>query len=95
MHINSSALANLGVSINVMPYKILLGLGEPTSTKMMIQLVERSICHTNGVVEDMLVKMDRFIFLVDFVICDVDEDVEIPLILGSPFLATSKALIYE
>lgn len=41
----------------------------------------------------MLVKVDKFIFLVDFVILDVDEEVEVPLILGQPFLATSRALI--
>lgn len=38
-------------------------------------------------------KVDKFIFLVDFVIQDVDEKVDVPLILGRPFLATSKALI--
>lgn len=38
-------------------------------------------------------KVQWFIFLIDFVIVDVDKDVEIPLILGHPFLATFKALI--
>ena len=41
----------------------------------------------------MLVKVDKFIFLVDFVVLDMEEDREIPLILGQPFLATAKALI--
>lgn len=56
--IEDSALADLGASINVMPYKIIikLGLGEPTPTKMTIQLADGSICHPKGVVEDMLVK---------------------------------------
>lgn len=37
--------------------------------------------------------MDKFIFLVDFVILHLDDMVEVPLILGRPFLATSQALI--
>lgn len=41
----------------------------------------------------MLIKVDKFIFSVDFVILDMDDKVEVPLILGRPFLETSKALI--
>jgi len=41
----------------------------------------------------MLIKVDKYIFPVDFAVLDVDEDVEVPLILGRPFLCTSKALI--
>ena len=43
--------------------------------------------------ENMLVKVDKFVFLFDFVIIDMDEDTEVPLILGRPFLATTRALI--
>ena len=46
-----------------------------------------------GILEDVLVKVDNFIFLVDFIILDMEEDHEVPLILGRPFLATSRALI--
>ena len=41
----------------------------------------------------MLVKVDKFIFPVNFVILDMDEDTQVPLILGWPFLATTRALI--
>jgi len=41
----------------------------------------------------MLIKVDKYIFPVDFVVLDVDEDVDVPLILGRPFLSTSEALI--
>ena len=44
-------------------------------------------------IEDGLVKVDKLILPVDFVILDVDDDTEVPIILGSPFLATSCALI--
>ena len=45
------------------------------------------------VIEDVLVKVDKFIFLADFIFLDMEEDKEIPIILGRPFLATSEALI--
>ena len=43
-----------------------------------------------GVVEDVLVKVFQFTFLVDFVIMDIEEDSDIPLILGYPFMLTTK-----
>ncbi|XP_027342241.1 uncharacterized protein LOC113855018 [Abrus precatorius] len=89
------ALADLGASINLMPYSIFkkLGLGEPRPTRMSIQLADRSIKYPRGIIEDMLVKVDKFIFPVDFVILDMDEDTEVSLILGRSFLATVKAII--
>ncbi|XP_039130912.1 uncharacterized protein LOC120267321 [Dioscorea cayenensis subsp. rotundata] len=45
-----------------------------------------------AIIEDVLVKVDRFIFLVDFVILDLDDKVEVPLTLGHLFLATSQAI---
>ena len=44
-------------------------------------------------IEDLLVKVDKFIFLADFIVLDMEEDKEIPIILGRAFLATSKAMI--
>ena len=78
------ALANLKVSINLIPYKLFkkLGLGESKLTRMNIQLVVRSVKYPRGIIEDVLVKIDKFIFLVDSIILDMDEDIEIPLILG-------------
>ncbi|XP_027338067.1 uncharacterized protein LOC113852002 [Abrus precatorius] len=89
------ALADLSASINLMPYFVFkkLGLGEPRPTRMSIQLADRSIKYPRGIIEDVLVKVDKFIFPVDFVIFDMDEDTEVPLILGRPFLATAKAII--
>ena len=43
--------------------------------------------------ENVLVKAGKFIFPVDFVVLDFKEDENIPLILGMPFLYTSKAII--
>ena len=44
-------------------------------------------------IEDVLVKVDKFIFPEDFIVLDMEEDKEIPIILGRPFLATGKAMI--
>ncbi|XP_075515718.1 uncharacterized protein LOC142550529 [Primulina tabacum] len=89
------ALCDLGTSINLMPYSCFgnLGIGEVKSTTISLQLADRSIKYPRGVVEDVLVKVDKFIFPLDFVVLDMEEDLEIPLILGRLFLATRKALI--
>ncbi|KAK5825089.1 hypothetical protein PVK06_019893 [Gossypium arboreum] len=89
------ALVDLGASINLMPYKMFkeLGLREPKPTRMSIQLANRSVKYPRGIIEDVLVKVDKFIFPVDFFVLDMDEDVELPLILGHPFLTTARAVI--
>lgn len=89
------ALCDLGASINLMPLSIFrkLGLGEARPTIVSLQLADRSIKHPRGIIEDVLVKVDKFIFSANFIILDMEEDREIPIILGRPFLATSQALI--
>ncbi|KAA3460346.1 Retrovirus-related Pol polyprotein from transposon 17.6 [Gossypium australe] len=75
-----NALADLGSSINVMPYKLFkqLGLGKPKQTRMSIQLADKTIKILMGIIEYVLVKIDKFIFPVDFVVLDMDEDNNIP-----------------
>ncbi|XP_039145586.1 uncharacterized protein LOC120282806 [Dioscorea cayenensis subsp. rotundata] len=92
---DEKALADLGASINVMSFTMFrkLGLCDLNQTKMTLQLASDSIRHPRRIINDVLVKVDKFIFPVDFVILDADEDVEVPLILGRLFLATFKALI--
>ena len=46
-----------------------------------------------GVIEDVLLKVGKFVFPVDFIILDIEEDSQVPLLLGRPFLATEAALI--
>ena len=55
--------------------------------------MDRSLKHPRGVIEDVLVKVEKFIFPADFIVLDMEEDTEIPIILGRPFLATGKAMI--
>ena len=89
------ASCDLGASINLMPLSIfrLLGLGEARPTTVTLQLADRSLKHPKGVIEDVLVKVDKFIFPADFIVLDMEEDKEIPIILGRPFLTTGSALI--
>ncbi|XP_073017920.1 uncharacterized protein [Primulina eburnea] len=57
------------------------------------ELANISLTYPRGIVEDVLVKVDKFIFPADFVILDMEEDQEMPLIFGKTFLATGKSLI--
>ena len=70
-----------------------LGLAEATPTTITIQLVDRSLTHPWDIIEDVLVKVQKFIFSVDFIVLDMEEDKEVPIILGRPFLATSRSII--
>ena len=89
------ALCDLGASINLMPLSIFrrVGLGEARPTTVTLQLADRSLKHPRGVIEDVLVKVDKFIFPADVIVLDIEEDKETPIILGRPFLATCKAMI--
>ena len=70
-----------------------LSLGELTPTTLSLQMANRSMTQPEGILEDVLVKVGKFIFLVDFMVIDMEEDKQVPLLLGRPFLATSAALI--
>lgn len=89
------ALCDLGSSINLMPSSICrkLGLGDCNPTKVTLQMADRSIRHPRGTIENVLVKVDKLIFPADFVVLDMEEDDDVPIILGRPFLATGRASI--
>ncbi|KAG8501049.1 hypothetical protein CXB51_003148 [Gossypium anomalum] len=89
------ALCDLGASINLMPMSIFkkLGIGEFRPTTVTLQLADRSLAHLEGKIDDVLVRVDKFIFPADFVILDFEADKEVPIILGRPFLATGRTLI--
>ncbi|XP_040999593.1 uncharacterized protein LOC121245791 [Juglans microcarpa x Juglans regia] len=70
-----------------------LGLGEAKPTIISLQLVDKSIKYPRALIEDALVKVNKFILLTDFILLDMEEDKEIPLIPGRPFLATGRTLI--
>ncbi|XP_076888197.1 uncharacterized protein LOC143538548 [Bidens hawaiensis] len=71
----------------------LLELGELTTTRMSLSLADRSVKYPRGIIENLLVKVDKFVFPVDFVVLDMEADEKVPIILGRPFLRTAKVLI--
>ncbi|GKD62980.1 reverse transcriptase domain-containing protein, partial [Tanacetum coccineum] len=90
-----NALADLGASINLMPYSLYVKLSLETlkPTKMSIRLADRSFQYPVGIAENMLVEVGKFTFPADFVILEMEEDSEVPLILGQPFLHTADVVI--
>ena len=89
------ALCDSGASINLMPLSVVqrLSFGELTLTAITLQMDDRSMAQLEGVLEDVPVKVGKFIFLVDFVVMKMEEDTQVPLLLGRPFLAIGAALI--
>nr|GFB49030.1 hypothetical protein [Tanacetum cinerariifolium] len=89
------ALADLGASINLMPYSVWKKLSLPylTPTCMTLELVDRSISRPVGVAEDVYAKVGSFHFSADFVVVDFEADPRVPLILGRSFLKTGRPLI--
>ncbi|CAL1356087.1 unnamed protein product [Linum trigynum] len=90
------SLCDLGAGINLMSYSVYkkLGLGDVLKpTRITLQLADRSVKIPKGVMENVLVKVGKFILPIDFVILEMEDDRGVPLILGRPFLATGDALI--
>ncbi|GJR17425.1 reverse transcriptase domain-containing protein [Tanacetum coccineum] len=91
----NKSLADLGASVSVMPYSTYttLGLVDLIPTKLIVELDDRTVKRPKGIVENVLVGIDKFTFLVDFIILDILKDFKTPLILGRPFLSTAHAII--
>ena len=68
-------------------------LGELTPITLSLQMEDRSMPQPKGILEDVLVKMGKFIFPIDFVVIDMEEDKKVTLLIGRPFLAIGAALI--
>ncbi|GJY73756.1 retrovirus-related pol polyprotein from transposon TNT 1-94 [Tanacetum coccineum] len=89
------ALVDLGASVSVMPLSTYtnLGLGDLSHTRMIIKLADKTIKQLKGIATNVLVRIGKFVFPIDFVILDIPEDGDIPLILGRPFLSTAHVKI--
>ncbi|XP_016178354.1 uncharacterized protein LOC107620743 [Arachis ipaensis] len=84
-----------GSSINLMPMSMMrrLCIEEVKPTQMSLEPVDRSLVIPKGVIENLLVRVGKFIFPADFVILDLGEEGNDSIILGRPFLATARAII--
>ncbi|KAM2957612.1 hypothetical protein FF2_024567 [Malus domestica] len=93
-----SAMLDLGASINVMPYSVYasMNLGALKHDGVIIQLADRSNAYPKGVLEDVLVQVDRLVFPADFYVLEMDESdhaPSLPILLGRPFMKTAQTKI--
>ena len=70
-----------------------LSLGELTPIVITLQMADRTLAHPEGILEDVMIKVGKFVFPVDFVVINMEEDKQVPLLLGRPFLAIGATLI--
>ncbi|KAL4313421.1 hypothetical protein GQ457_01G026120 [Hibiscus cannabinus] len=90
-----NALYDLGSSVNLMPKAVFkeIGIGIDRPTIVILQLADRSHVRPEAKVDDVIVKVGKFVFHVDFLILDCEVDDKASIILGRPFLATGRILI--
>ncbi|XP_016574203.1 uncharacterized protein LOC107871845 [Capsicum annuum] len=91
----AKSLCYLGGRINLIPLFIYkkLGLDTPMPSSMQLLMADRSIKRSVGILFDVLVKVDKFILLIDFVVLDCEMDKKVPIIIGHPFLATERGIV--
>ena len=70
-----------------------LSLGELTPTAMALQMENITMAQPKRILEDVLIKVGKFIFPLDFVVIEIEEDKQAPLLLGKPFLTIRATLI--
>ena len=77
------ALCDSGASINLIPYSVAkkLSLGEITPTTVTLEMADRTLAKHEGIIEDVLVKVVKFIFPADFIILDMVEDSQVPILM--------------
>ncbi|XP_021717023.1 uncharacterized protein LOC110684893 [Chenopodium quinoa] len=88
-----NALCDLEASVSLMPYSVYqrVELGELFPTNITLQLADRSIKIPKAKVVDVPLRVGKFVIPINFVVLEMDEDANIPIILSRPFLATSGA----
>ena len=92
------AMLDLGSLINVMPlliYKV-LNLGPLKETRVIIQLADKSSSYQEGVIKDVLIRINELIFPLDFYIIDIDDEFvsnSTHILLGKPFMKTTRTKI--
>ncbi|XP_070019768.1 uncharacterized protein [Nicotiana sylvestris] len=91
----AKALLDLVESINLIPYFVfkILGIGQPRPTSMKLQMADRTMKRPLGIIDDVLVRVNKFILPADFMVVECEVDYEVPIILERPFLDTRKALV--
>ncbi|XP_070043217.1 uncharacterized protein [Nicotiana tomentosiformis] len=73
--------------------KLVKEIGKIRSAQISLQLAGQTTLIPEGIVEDVLVRVDKFVFLVDFIVVNMEENKEVPLILERPFLAMGREIL--
>ncbi|XP_070002989.1 uncharacterized protein [Nicotiana sylvestris] len=89
------ALCDSGASIKLIPFSIFrkLNLAEMKDIGVSLQFADQSTKKPKEIIKNVLVRVDKFVFPVDFIVLEMKECPDEPIILGRPFLATSRAII--
>ena len=91
-------LLDLETSVNVLLSSVYdrFSLGKLNPIPVTLKFVDRSMKVPRELIEDVLIKVDEFYFLVDFIVLDMESTeniTQVPIILGSSLLATANACI--
>ncbi|KAL4269795.1 hypothetical protein GQ457_HM001410 [Hibiscus cannabinus] len=86
-HYEGKALYDVGTNVNLMTKFVFqkLGIGQAKSTIVMLQLVDLTYVQTEEKTKDILVRVDKLIFPVEFLILDCEADEHPPLSYEDPF----------
>ncbi|RHN67160.1 putative aspartic peptidase domain-containing protein [Medicago truncatula] len=88
-------MCDLGASVSLMPLSLCerLGIGELKPTKITLQLADRSVKHPAKILEDIPIKVGGIFIPAIFVVMEMKEDLQVPVLLGRHFLDTAWAII--
>jgi len=91
----NKAMCDLGSSVSLLPLSLFkrMGITKLKPTKVTLKLADRTNIHPVGFIEDIPIKVGGIYIPSDFIILDTDEDDQVPILLGRPFLATVGAMI--
>jgi len=89
------AMCDLGASISLLPLSLFerLGIGKLKPTEVTLKLVDHTYIHPIGFIEDIPVEVGGIYIPTDFVVLDMDEDNQVPILLGRPFFTTAGVVI--
>ena len=84
-------MCDIGASVSLMPYSIYkkLNLEELKPTNMCLSLADKSITYPLGILENVPIKVGKFVILIDFIILEMEKDLKIPILFGRLFLRTA------
>jgi len=85
------AMCDLGASISLLPLSLFkrMGISELKQTEVTLKLADRTNIQPVGFIEDIPIEIGGIHIPTDFIVLDMDEDDQVPIILGGPFLATA------